>query len=126
MRSFPQMSEITPQNEAAHQKKMANKEKQMTEVEALALCLVRQLGGDSFGQKEAEAACNTLAMLFENKRVDAATFARVNSRLGNHSAIRQWGIKMGLITAKDAARDAVAKEVDRLKTLESAELDSMV
>ena len=105
---------------------MAKDNKMLTETEALALCLVRNLDSESFGAKEAEAACATLAMQFEQKRIDSQTFARVNARIGNHSALRQWAIKMGFITAKDAARDALAKEIDRLKALDSAELDSMI
>jgi hypothetical protein len=90
--------------------------KLLTETDALAICLAPELEGkpESFGAPNAEKACNRLAELFQNKQVDGATFARVNSRIGNHSALRQWAVKQGFITPPDNAEDALAKAVKRL------------
>lgn len=84
----------------------------MTETDALAKCLAPVLdGAKSFGANDAEKACLTLAQLFESKQIDTATFARVNARIGNHSAMRQWAIKQGFLPASDAPEDALAKAV---------------
>jgi len=105
---------------------MAN-QKELTETECLALCIASPLdGAETFGANEAEEACGILASLFQAKRVDAKTFARVNARIGNHSALRQWAIKMGLLTAKEIAEDALCKEVKRLHALDKEALTKML
>ena len=102
-----------------------NSEKLLTICEAKALCLVKNLLGSQFGADQAKAANTTLIALLRQNRVDDSTFAEVGAFLGNHSAIRQWAVKQGLLKV-EVAEDALAKEVRRLQALDAAELDAMV
>ncbi len=45
---------------------------------------------------------------------------RATGWLGNSSAVAQWGQKMGFLVKAEADRDAVAREVDRLKLAKAA------
>lgn len=87
--------------------------KLLTETDALAVCIAPEIekGTKTFGAENAEKACNRLVDLFTRKQIDQATFARVNARIGNHSAMRQWAVKQGFIPASDAPEDALAKAV---------------
>lgn len=86
--------------------------KMLTETEALAICLARELdGAKSLGADQCERATLKATELFIAKNIDAATLGRVNARLGNHSALRQWAIRQGLLPASDAPEDALAKAV---------------
>lgn len=101
--------------------------KQLTETDALAVCIAPVLDGTkSFGAPDAEKACLRLAELFGNKQVDAATFARVNSRIGNHSALRQWAIKQGFIPASNVPADALARAVKQIHAGGDATLKKML
>ena len=98
----------------------------LTETDALAMCLAPVLdGAKTFGSNDAEKACMTLAGLFESKQVDMATFARVNARIGNHSALRQWAVKQGFLPASDAPEDALAKAVKKVLAARDAKLEQM-
>lgn len=98
---------------------------QLTETEVLAMALAAALKNkpSSFGASEAKLAIDTATKLFPNK-CDAETFGRVITRLGNHSALRQWAIAHGFIVAPDDAltvavrntiKDIVDSEVANLE-----------
>jgi hypothetical protein len=83
---------------------------QMTETDAMALCLASPLMDGRFGKEQAERAANYLAQLFQQGRISAETFARITARIGNHSAVRQWSEKTGLIH-RALEDDALSKAV---------------
>jgi hypothetical protein len=72
--------------------------------EALATCLVPMKENQRFGVEQAREACDIASHLFETRRIDAETCSKIIAKIGNHSAMRQWGIKHGFIPEKNAAR----------------------
>jgi hypothetical protein len=87
----------------------------MTETDALAAALAPVLdGATSFTADSAEKACNTATDLLTEGKIDKATFGRVISRIGNHSAVRQWAVKMGLIPASDSKPDALCLAIQAI------------
>ena len=100
---------------------MAEK-KMLTETEATALCIAKPLDGAStWGAEQAKLASDILTGLFMAKQIDAATFGRINARIGNHSALRQWAVKQGLLTS-EVAEDALCKEVKRILAMDAAKM----
>lgn len=99
---------------------------QLTETEALALCIAKSLSKhQAFNADVAKEACDNLAKLFKGDRIDMDTFSRINARIGNHSAMRQWAVKQGIIPASDVAEDALAKAVKALIAKSDKELEEM-
>lgn len=86
--------------------------KMLTETEVLGMSLAAALKNkpSSFGATEAKTAIDTATKFFPN-RVDAETFGRVITRLGNHSALRQWAIAHGFIVAPDDALTVAVREI---------------
>lgn len=80
---------------------------------------------EAFGKDEAEKAMAELFRLQAAGDVAAADAARVGARLGNHSAMRQWGVKQGFIKAKDADEDALARALKKAVEAADAELEEM-
>ena len=100
----------------------------MTETEAMASCLGRALQSNpnSFGVEQAKQATNVATSLLQAGKFDAETFGRVISRLGNHSALRQWAVQHGFLEqADDALTIAVRNEITRLDALADAELEKV-
>lgn len=81
----------------------------MTETDALGESIAFAIrGASSYGKDEATKAVTYATKLFQAGKVDAATFAGVVSRLGNHSATRQHLEKHALIpVAKDGLATAI-------------------
>lgn len=99
----------------------------MTETDALALCIARPMtSAKAFNADVAKQACDNLAKLFKADRIDTDTFSRINARIGNHSAMRQWAVKQGIIPAADIAEDALARAVKALVAKSDKELEEMV
>jgi len=102
-------------------KKMAEK-KMLTETEAAAKCIARPIeNASTWGAEQAKQASEILTGLFTTKQIDAATFGRVNARIGNHSALRQWAVKQGLLSS-EVAEDALCKEVKRILAMDAAKM----
>ncbi len=100
---------------------MAEK-KMLTETEATAKCIAKPIDGAStWGAEQAKQASDILTGLFTTKQIDAATFGRINARIGNHSALRQWAVKQGLLTSA-VEEDALCKEVKRLLAMDAAKM----
>ena len=99
----------------------------LTETEALAICIAPEMeaGQKSFGADNAERACNRMFALVTEGKLDSATGSRVNARIGNHSALRQWAVKQGFLPASDAPEDALAKAVKQIHARGSKTLEKM-
>ena len=97
----------------------------MTETDTLALCLAKPLASKptSFGANQAKMATDVATKLLQAGKVDVETFGRVISRLGNHSALRQWCIAHGFL---GSANDALSIAVADLLAKSDAELLKMV
>ena len=92
--------------------------KMLTETELMAKALAKPLSGEpsGFGASEAKLAIDVATTLFRANKCDAGTFGRVVVRLGNHSALRQWGIAHGFIVSPaDALSNAVSEEIAKMK-----------
>lgn len=94
------------------------KAKTLTETESMAKALARALANDpsSFGAEQAKLATGEATRQLQAAEVDAETFGRVISRIGNHSQLRQWAVSHGFIKqADDALAIAVSEELAALK-----------
>lgn len=96
----------------------------LTETDALAKCLARALANEpkSFGSEQAKIATGVATTLLQAGTLDAETFGRVIARLGNHSALRQWGVSHGFIAKENDAlavkvSEEIAAEKERLQDL---------
>lgn len=101
---------------------------QLTETEALAKCLARPLfkSTEKFGADQAKEAVGIATSLLKADAMDAETFGRVISRLGNHSAIRQWAVAHGFITTPDdALATAMRAEMEKVEVSERAEMEKL-
>jgi len=98
----------------------------LTETEALAQCLGRVFRKEptTFGADEAKLACGVLTDLFKADKVDADTFGRVNARIGNHSAMRQWAVKHSFIPSADAKDDALTVQTRKVMSELDAQEDA--
>lgn len=88
----------------------------MTETEVLGACLSEALADSpsSFGADQAKKATSTAVSLMQIGKCDADTFTRVITRLGNHSALRQWAIAQGFLRQPaDALAVAVKAYIDK-------------
>lgn len=72
--------------------------------EALATCLLPMVDDERFGVAQANEARKIAKRLCLAGAINYDIFANVVTKLGNHSAMRQWGIKHGFIPEKRAAR----------------------
>ena len=94
--------------------------------EAKAQCLLcSMVPAEAFGKDEAAKATAKVRELYKGGKVDDATFDELIAWLGNHSAIRQWGVKQGFIASKDAEEDATAKQLKKLIAEQDKELEKM-
>jgi tyrosyl-tRNA synthetase len=101
--------------------------KTLTEVEALALALHGTMVADQrFGKEQAEKAQAKIRELFKSGKLADLDFDRASARLGNHSAVRQWGEKMGFCRKTDAERDALARQIDEMVKGGKAAIDKMI
>ncbi len=64
---------------------------------------------------DVETANAMVLEMIMNGECEKADGLRATGWLGNSSAVAQWGQKMGFLVKAEADRDAVAREVDRLK-----------
>jgi hypothetical protein len=98
---------------------------QMTGTDALAYCVARVLSGapTQWGKDQATLANAALCELKEASLVDSPTFADVAGRLGNHSQMRQFLEKHGLLKVSP---DALAHAIKGLLAKSAAELLSWV
>lgn len=91
------------------------KAKMLSEPEAIALALnISMVADGKFGKDQAAKALGKVRELFKAGRIEDSTFDNSIAWLGNHSAVRQWGEKMGFVKAAAADRDAKARTLDSL------------
>ena len=102
----------------------------MTDTDVKAACLAQVFKSRSakgFGAGEAKVANDTLVKLFQAGRMDAETFSRCASYLGNHSAIRQWAIAHGFINSDpDALTTALEAMIEKVSKAEGKALEEIV
>jgi hypothetical protein len=72
--------------------------------EALAKCILPMVKNQRFGTNQAKEACDIASNLFVIGEIDGELCAKLLAKIGNHSTMRQWGIKHGYIPEKNAAR----------------------
>lgn len=91
-------------------------DKKMTELEASAHCLFEAIqGAETFGKTQADKLQAEALKLLNDKEIDAATFATVVNRFGNHSATRQRLEKYGWFSRKVAA-DALETAMRKIES----------
>ena len=94
---------------------MAKNDK-MTETDAAAYCLYEAIqGAETFGKAQADKVGEYAQGLMTAGKIDAAIFAAVVMRFGNHSAIRQRLEKYGWFSRK-VAQDALEIAMRKLES----------
>ena len=88
----------------------------------MAKCIAKPIeNASTWGAEQAKQASDILMSLFMTKQIDAATVGRINARIGNHSALRQWAVKQGLLTSA-VEEDPLCKEVKRILAMDAAKM----
>lgn len=87
----------------------------MTELEVKAHILGQtMLESGKYGKDEGTKACSLCIKLAVAGKASEEDVSRASGWLGNHSAVRQWGEKMGFVKKTDAERDALARALDKI------------
>lgn len=86
----------------------------LTETEVMGKALAVALLKDSttFGVDSAKLAMAVVSKLAKDNQATDEACDGARARLGNHSAIRQWAVKHGLIAEKAVSKDALCNAVE--------------
>ncbi len=88
----------------------------LTEVQIKAKCLMATLiPNRRYQAADVETSQGMILEMILDGSCEKADGVRASGWLGNSSAVAQWGQKMGFLTKAEADRDAVARELDKLK-----------
>lgn len=92
------------------------KTSEMSELDASAYCLFEAIqGAETFGKTQADKVSEAAQGLLASGKIDAAVFAAVVMRFGNHSATRQRLEKFGWFSRK-VAQDALEIAMRKLES----------
>lgn len=93
------------------------------EVKAKALAQAMYRNTQAFGAEQAKTALAAVSALAKGGKCRDEEADEARTFLGNHSAVRQWAVKHGIITVDDDALATATKaEIDRLLETEKVEL----
>ncbi len=84
------------------------------ELKSQAMAKIIVDGARTYGADQAGSASEYCTAALAAKKVEIAEFTEAMKWLGNHSAVRQWGVKMGFFPASDVSPDALAIQTKKL------------
>lgn len=98
---------------------MSKDKEMLTETQAAAECLYSAISeSTTFGAGEAKKVASKAQEMLASGLIDAAMFAAIITRFGNHSATRQRLEKYGWFT-KTIQKDALEVEMRRLQSMDT-------